>query len=102
MILHEGISGWLPADLVPPLLDVVRGARVLIGVGPLAPPEQGISPGLVRDALAAPYGMFDVETVLLPPDADVTTRLRARAWYAHAKSASVDADLVMRRLRAAA
>jgi hypothetical protein len=97
--LSAGGSGWKPLDLWRRLIDVVRGVRVWVGVGetsvqrPLA-----VSPRLFAAALAAPHGVFVIDSELAPADADSSAKVRAVAWYAHAKSWRVDWALVRRAL----
>lgn len=93
---HEGMTGLWHVDLVPRLLDVVRGTRALVGVTPDLPDMPGVSPGLVLDAQMAPWGAINVERALSPEGGDVETKLRGRAWYAQAKSVRVDAELLKR------
>lgn len=95
--LHEGVTGIGFIDAVPRLWDVVRGRRSMVGM--VTPPAaaDGISAGLLLDAMSAPYGVLNVEPALVPDAGnDLATRLRGRAWYAHAKSLRVDFELVKR------
>lgn len=93
---HEGVTGFWLADVAPRLFDVVRGTRVLVGVDPALPDAPGISAGLVNDAMEAPWGVINVERALVPEGGDLETRMRGRAWYAHAKSPGIDVGLLLR------
>lgn len=92
--LRIGTTGVGVVDLVPRLFDVLRGTRALFGVASPATAADGISPGLLVDAMSAPYGAIDIEPALVPDGGDLEMRLRGRAWYAHAKSRSVDLTLL--------
>lgn len=78
------------------LVAVVAGRMRLFGVGARLGGTLGASPALLRDAGAAPRGAIDVEPALSESDADDLDRLRARAWYASAKSFRLDVSLARR------
>jgi NDP-sugar pyrophosphorylase family protein len=92
--LRDGTTGIGFVDLVPRLFDVLHGFRSLLGVATPVSASDGISPGLLVDALSAPFGAIDIEPALVPEGGDLEVRLRGRAWYAHAKSRSVDLTLL--------
>jgi NDP-sugar pyrophosphorylase family protein len=92
--LRNGTTGIGFVDLVPRLFDVLHGCRSLLGVATPVTASDGISPGLLVDALSAPFGAIDIEPALVPEGGDLEVRLRGRAWYAHAKSRSVDLTLL--------
>jgi hypothetical protein len=95
--LHNGLTGIGALDLVPRLVDVLLGARSLIGVTTSVQiTDPSVSPGLLLDSVAAPWGAIDIEPALVPDGWDVHTRLRGRAWYAQAKSKRVDLELLRR------
>jgi NDP-sugar pyrophosphorylase family protein len=91
-----GALAWLTRDL----LEVVLGQRALVGVRSPCPDALDISAGLRASAATCPTGVVDVSRALVPDDADTATKLRARAWYARAKSPVLDFRLVLRALSA--
>ena len=92
--LRTGTTGIGFVDLVPRLFDVLHGCRALLGVATPVSAVDGISPGLLVDAMSAPFGAIDIEPALVPEANDLEMRLRGRAWYAHAKSRAVDLTLL--------
>ncbi|CAN5553364.1 hypothetical protein BH09MYX1_BH09MYX1_24190 [soil metagenome] len=106
------LAPLLPAALVSKrakgvlgaLTEVARGSRYLVGVTrDLDPDEISEAPSmLVANAERCPRGAFDIESRLSPDDADGETVLRARAWYAGAKSPLVDLKLLFQRRMGAA
>lgn len=92
--LRTGTTGIGLVDLVPRLFDVLRGRRSLFGVVTPVSAVDGVSPGLLVDAMSAPFGAIDIEPALVPEGGDIEMRLRGRAWYAHAKSRRIDFTLL--------
>jgi hypothetical protein len=92
--LRVGTTGVGFVDLIPRLYDVLRGGRALVGVATMVSAVDGVSPGLLVDAMSAPFGAIDIEPALVPEGGDLEVRLRGRAWYAHAKSRSIDLTLL--------
>jgi hypothetical protein len=101
--LRRAALGDGRSELAGRLFDALRGGTpALVGVSPWTGPwPDDVTAALYEDALSAPLGIFVVDAALAPPDADAATRLRARAWYAHAKTRRVDLRLVLAALRAA-
>jgi len=84
------------------LVDVPFGRRALVGV--TLDSEQLSDPStraLAMDASRAVPGAFAIDDSLAPFDHSSESRLRGMAWYAVAKSARADLDLVVRSLRSA-
>jgi carbonic anhydrase/acetyltransferase-like protein (isoleucine patch superfamily) len=93
-LVHRGDTSAVARTLA----DLVSGRRSLVGVGEPLPALRS-SDGLRAMASRAPRGLVDLEPVLVPDHASVPLRLRARAWYAEAKCARLDARLVLRLAR---
>ena len=88
--------------VVSRLWSVVAGRMRLFGIGAEELATLGASPALLRDAGAAPRGAIDVERALALPGTDSLDRLRARAWYASAKTIRLDLALARRAFAARA
>jgi hypothetical protein len=83
------------------MAELASGRGTLFGVGEPELPLRG-SDGLRMAAGRAPRGLIDLDPVLVPPEAGAMSRLRARAWYAQAKSFRIDVTLALRLLARAA
>jgi hypothetical protein len=79
------------------VVDLAAGRRTLFGVGEPLLPLRG-SDGLRMAASRAPRGLVDIEPALVLASAGTVARLRARAWYAEAKSPRIDVTLALRLL----
>jgi carbonic anhydrase/acetyltransferase-like protein (isoleucine patch superfamily) len=101
IVLHEGVSGLSWLDAAVRLVDLASGTRSVVGLRPYREPRPAdVSAWLYEDAARGPYGVLTIDDVLTPPDATACDRLRARLWYAHAKSPRTDLRLLASRVRA--
>lgn len=85
------------ARLVRDLLRCVAGELRLVGVS--AEPPGPVPPALAEASARAEPGALRIDRALLDEPGDPQQVARARAWYAHAKSARTDASLLLSSLR---
>jgi carbonic anhydrase/acetyltransferase-like protein (isoleucine patch superfamily) len=102
IVLHEGVSGLSWLDAAVRLIDLANGTRSVVGLRPCTEPRPtDVSAWLFEDAARGPYGVLTIDDMLTPAGAPLDARLRARLWYAHAKSLRTDLGLIAARVRAA-
>jgi hypothetical protein len=89
--LRRGILGVPVLDLIPALVDALRGRRHLVGFSVGALREAGNGCELARS------GALSLDRALASYSAD--TRAALVAWYTRNKSARVDRELLARALR---
>ena len=99
-IRGDSTPGQSTSELQRAVLQTMRGRRSCIGLSewseemPLDVPG-----GLVLKAMLAPIGLFVIDRGLVPDEADLGTRIRARVYYMHEKNLFLDCVLVWRCLR---
>ncbi len=92
-----GLSIAMPT-LISRLREVKRGRRAWVGVNAgRSAPSAHLE--LSMEAATAPTGLIDIGLALFAGESDTTERLRLLAWYAEAKCARVDAQLLWRLAR---